>query len=270
MHAAGRPARGCRRPVGRHRHRPGAGLRMVNGGQHAARRAHGRGDEQAVWKPAASATGSRYASPVIPARKGSTATASRPAVRATTLLTADATPACSDGAAPMAVEVSGATVMARPAPNTTMAGQHVDEVAAAGRRIRDSMASPTATTIGPDAHLQPGPDPRRQPTGPGREQQHDDGHRQQRQPRLERRVARRPPGARRAAGTARRRARRRREGHGVGRAELAGAEQAQAAASGVAITFSATRKATNPPTPTTKHPSTTGDVHPRVGPSIRA
>ena len=47
------------------------------------------------------------------------ATARRPAARATTLFTAEATPACSAGAAPMAVEVSGATVMASPAPKTS-------------------------------------------------------------------------------------------------------------------------------------------------------
>ena len=50
------------------------------------------------------------------------ATARSPAARATTLFTAEATPACSAGAAPMAVAVSGATVMASPAPKTRTAG----------------------------------------------------------------------------------------------------------------------------------------------------
>ena len=47
---------------------------------------------------------SRAAAPVRPARSGRTATARRLAARATTLLTAEATPECSAGAAPMAVD----------------------------------------------------------------------------------------------------------------------------------------------------------------------
>ncbi len=58
----------------------------------------------------------------MPASAGSTATAIRPAARATSLLTAEATPACSGGAAASAVEVSGATMMATPKPKTTAAG----------------------------------------------------------------------------------------------------------------------------------------------------
>jgi hypothetical protein len=46
----------------------------------------------AWWKPVESRLASAYAAGVIPARPGSTATASRPAVRAMSLLTADATP----------------------------------------------------------------------------------------------------------------------------------------------------------------------------------
>ena len=57
-----------------------------------------------------------------PAAAGSTATAMREAARATSLLTADAIPACSAGTAASTVEVSGATLMARPRPNTTTAG----------------------------------------------------------------------------------------------------------------------------------------------------
>ena len=59
----------------------------------------------------------------MPARAGSMATASRPPNRATSLLTADAMPACSAGAELMAVAVSGATVIAIPSPNTTTAGR---------------------------------------------------------------------------------------------------------------------------------------------------
>ena len=59
----------------------------------------------------------------MPATAGRTATAIRPAARATSLFTAEATPACSAGAAPSAVAVSGATVIARPSPNTSAAGR---------------------------------------------------------------------------------------------------------------------------------------------------
>ena len=44
------------------------------------------------------------------------------AARATSLLTAEAMPACSAGTAPSTVDVSGATVTARPKPNTSTAG----------------------------------------------------------------------------------------------------------------------------------------------------
>ena len=77
----------------------------------------------AVRKPSASVVLSRAAAPVSPARSGSTATARRPAARATTLLTAEATPECSGGAAPMAVAVRGATVTARPMAKTRTAGK---------------------------------------------------------------------------------------------------------------------------------------------------
>ena len=59
----------------------------------------------------------------MPARAGSMVTASRPPNRATSLLTADAMPACSAGAELMAVAVSGATVIASPNPNTATAGR---------------------------------------------------------------------------------------------------------------------------------------------------
>jgi hypothetical protein len=58
----------------------------------------------------------------MPASAGSTATAIRPAARATSLLTAEATPAWSAGAADSAVAVSGATMIDTPSPNTRTAG----------------------------------------------------------------------------------------------------------------------------------------------------
>ena len=58
----------------------------------------------------------------MPAATGSTATAMSPATRATSLFTAEAIPECSAGTADSAVEVSGATLMASPKPNTSTAG----------------------------------------------------------------------------------------------------------------------------------------------------
>ena len=62
----------------------------------------------------------------MPLSAGSTATATRPPIRATSLLTAEARPACSSGAADSAVAVSGATVMASPSPKTSTAGSTPD------------------------------------------------------------------------------------------------------------------------------------------------
>jgi hypothetical protein len=76
----------------------------------------------AVWKPVANWAVSRYAASVMPAAAGRTATAMRAAPRATSLLTADATPACRAGTAARTVAVSGATVTARPSPSTVTAG----------------------------------------------------------------------------------------------------------------------------------------------------
>ena len=58
----------------------------------------------------------------MPASAGRMATASRPPNLARSLFTAEAMPACCAGAELIAVEVSGATVIAIPTPKTTMAG----------------------------------------------------------------------------------------------------------------------------------------------------
>ncbi|MFD0576357.1 hypothetical protein [Dactylosporangium darangshiense] len=76
----------------------------------------------ARWKPAESRSGESYAAVVIPAAAGRTATAMRPAARATSLFTAEAMPACVAGAELSAVDVSGATVTHSPRPSTTTAG----------------------------------------------------------------------------------------------------------------------------------------------------
>src|SRR6266511_1627358 len=61
--------------------------------------------------------------PAMPAATGRVATASSPAARATALLTAEATPACSALAAASTVAVSGATVSDRPRANTSTPGR---------------------------------------------------------------------------------------------------------------------------------------------------
>ena len=76
----------------------------------------------AVPNPAENRCGSRYALPTMPTTGGRTATATRFATRPTSLLTADATPACSAGTAVIAAVVNGATVHATPRANTTAAG----------------------------------------------------------------------------------------------------------------------------------------------------
>ena len=77
----------------------------------------------AVRNPDESSVGVSAAAPVSPDASGRTATAKSEAARATVLLTADAMPECSAGAALIAVAVSGATVTASPAPNTSTAGR---------------------------------------------------------------------------------------------------------------------------------------------------
>ncbi len=80
-----------------------------------------------------------------------------PPARATSLLTAEATPACSTGAEDSAVAVSGATVMARPSAE--------DEHARAGPRSGScprgrrggSSTMPAPTTTGPTAICRRGP-----------------------------------------------------------------------------------------------------------------
>ena len=59
----------------------------------------------------------------MPASPGNTATANRPAVRATSLFTAEATPTWCAGAAASTVAVSGATVIDSPTAKTRTAGR---------------------------------------------------------------------------------------------------------------------------------------------------
>lgn len=61
----------------------------------------------------------------MPAAAGNVATASKPATRATALLVPDATPASESGTEASTVDVSGATVMDKPRPNTRTGGRTV-------------------------------------------------------------------------------------------------------------------------------------------------
>ena len=63
----------------------------------------------------------------MPVTSGKVATAMRPAARATSLLIADAIPACLGPAAASTVAVSGATVIERPRPKTMTAGKIVGQ-----------------------------------------------------------------------------------------------------------------------------------------------
>src|SRR5215813_1661478 len=76
----------------------------------------------AWWKPDENAD--RFVMPVWlrPTAAGSTATATRPAVRATVLFTADAMPAFSSPAEESTVAVNGAMVRDRPSAMTRVAG----------------------------------------------------------------------------------------------------------------------------------------------------
>ena len=178
----------------------------------------------AVRKPPASSVTLSAAAPVRPARSGRTATARRPAARATTLLTAEATPECSAGAAPMAVDVSGATVTARPKGEEEHGREDLGPIAAGVGGAGEEDETGTDDE-GPHRHLEAGSDPRRQRAGPGREGEHDDGQREQRQAGLERAVALHDlqldgeQEQRTAEGAVDD------EGDGVGPAELPGAEQ---------------------------------------------
>src|SRR5215475_2683595 len=78
---------------------------------------------EAIRNPAENVSGCRYEDPVRPAAAGSTATAIKLAALATSLLIAEAAPAFSAGAAARTVDVSGATLMARPMPKTRTAGR---------------------------------------------------------------------------------------------------------------------------------------------------
>ena len=130
------------------------------------------------WNEAISAAGSPYAAP-RPARTGSAATASRPAVRATAL---------SDPARKSRVAVrrrgqhcgrERRDRSRQPEPEESDPRQNVGEV---GRVLVDPEQKQGAGRRESRAHRhgQPGPDARGQLAGPGRQRQHEHGDRQQR------------------------------------------------------------------------------------------
>ena len=112
-----------------------------------------------------------------------TAIASRPATRATALLTPDATPAWWLSTAPITVVVSGATVTAMPNPSTTTAGKNVVqyEPPIPGRAYN---ATPSAAIAGPTVSGSRLPSARHQAARPSGQHEHDQRKRQQRRPGL--------------------------------------------------------------------------------------
>jgi len=93
----------------------------------------------------------------MPASAGSTATASKPPNRATSLLTADAMPACSEGAELMAVAVRRDRDR-EPEPEHDDRRQNVQHVAGPGRSKHEHGQART-DHHGAGAQLQAGPDP---------------------------------------------------------------------------------------------------------------
>ena len=113
--------------------------------------------------------GRRTVSPVRPAINGSTATASRPATRATALLIPDAMPEWRESAAARTVAVTGATTSVRPSPNTITAGSTLVDVAVARVDPRHQQ-QPGRDHERPDGQRDPGPDALRERARARREQ----------------------------------------------------------------------------------------------------
>src|SRR5450759_1726321 len=106
-----------------------------------------------------------------PASNGSTATATRPAMRATALLTPLATPDRAGPTAASTVVVSGATVSASPRPGSAEVG---------GSRADSGQQKQSGTRQErTDRHWQPRPGPRRECTGAGGQQEQQQRYRQQ-------------------------------------------------------------------------------------------
>ena len=84
----------------------------------------------------------------MPTRAGKAATARSWLVRATALFTPDAIPDCSTGTEPSTAAVNGATITARPSPNTRTPGSTTVRYDASGP-IRVINTNPTAATAGP-------------------------------------------------------------------------------------------------------------------------
>src|SRR6185436_9803799 len=98
-------------------------------------------------KPCANAAGS--AQSAMRAAHGNTATAARPAMRATALFTLDAIPARSAGTPSNTAVVSGATVKPRPSPNNARPGRTCVAYAPPGW-VRVSSAAPAAAVNDPN------------------------------------------------------------------------------------------------------------------------
>src|SRR4051812_43478891 len=125
-----------------------AGRRTVSQAMPAATTAVAAATSISRWEPAASSSSPTASPGAKPATTGFGAPANSWPVRATALLTPDATPACSSSTDPSAVAVNGATVSERPSPNTTMPGNTPVQYELVGS-MRASSNVATATTSGP-------------------------------------------------------------------------------------------------------------------------
>ena len=118
-----------------------------------------------------------------------TAIPSRPATRATALLTPLAIPASLSPASASTVAVSGATIIESPTEKTSSGGSSSRPVVEARLEPRRARASAAARDERPDAHEEARPEAHRQPSDARREQEHDDRDRDEREAALQRRVA---------------------------------------------------------------------------------
>ena len=136
----------------------------------------------------------RTTHPVRPTAAGSAATASSEPARATALLTPLAMPAWSSGAAASTVEVSGATITARPSPKTVSPGS-TSTTYRTSAPSGTSISAPSRHHQRPDRHRDPWTDPGAERPEPRGQEQHAEGDRQHRDAGLRARRTRPPSGA---------------------------------------------------------------------------
>ena len=126
--------------------------------------------------------------PDRPTTAGTTAIMISPAIRATALLIADATPACASSTAASTVAVSGATVNTSPTPSTTTPGNTPDQYDTPGLDPRQQR-DPRGRDQRADRHRDARADALRDAPARAEKQQHQHRQREQRRAGFERGVA---------------------------------------------------------------------------------